>query len=105
MENQATEQQHFNLVWNGMDEGKLYFSRKQGNPQMRASGINRNTGKEAEVRSPTSASRACSPPKRCGRSSPTSGTPLQRLDGQELSAGTIESPTFVNVPRDTAGSN
>ena len=34
VENQSTEQQHFNLVWNGMDEGKLYFSRKQGNPQM-----------------------------------------------------------------------
>ena len=44
VENAATEQQHFNLVWNGMDSGKLYFSRKQGNPQMPGFGVNRNTG-------------------------------------------------------------
>lgn len=45
VENDSTEQQHFNLVWRGMDEGKLYFSRKQGNPQMPGFGVNRNSGK------------------------------------------------------------
>ena len=48
VETQSTEQQHFNLVWAGMDEGKQYFSRRQGNPQMPGFGVNRNTGKEAE---------------------------------------------------------
>jgi mono/diheme cytochrome c family protein len=45
VERQATEQQHFNLIWNGMEEGKLYFSRRQGNPQMPGFGANANTGK------------------------------------------------------------
>jgi len=40
----ATEQQHFDLVWNGMKPGIGYFSRKQGNPQMPAFGMNANTG-------------------------------------------------------------
>jgi mono/diheme cytochrome c family protein len=46
VENQATEQQHFSLVWEGMEEGKLYFSRRQGNPQMPGFGANPNTGQE-----------------------------------------------------------
>ena len=44
VEDQATEQQHFDLIWNGMNQGKIYFSRKQGNPQMPAFGANPNTG-------------------------------------------------------------
>ena len=40
----ATEQQHFDLIWNGMKPGAGYFSRKQGNPQMPAFGANPNTG-------------------------------------------------------------
>jgi len=44
VENQATEAQHFDLVWNGMVPGAGYFSRKQGNPQMPAFGANPNTG-------------------------------------------------------------
>jgi hypothetical protein len=48
VEKASTEQQHFNLVWNGMDEGKLYFSRKQGNPQMPGFGVNRNTDQAAQ---------------------------------------------------------
>ena len=44
IENESTEKQHFSLVYNGMDEGKIYFSRKQGNPQMPGFGANRNTG-------------------------------------------------------------
>jgi len=44
IQNVATEKQHFDLIWNGMESGKLYFSRKQGNPQMPGFGANPNTG-------------------------------------------------------------
>ena len=44
IESEATEQQHFELIYNGMEEGKQYFSRKQGNPQMPGFGANPNTG-------------------------------------------------------------
>ncbi|MGB3412296.1 MAG: cytochrome c [Microthrixaceae bacterium] len=44
VENHATEQEHFNLVFNGMEPGVGYFSRKQGNPQMPAFGKNANGG-------------------------------------------------------------
>ena len=44
IQNSATEKQHFDLIWNGMESGKLYFSRKQGNPQMPGFGANPNTG-------------------------------------------------------------
>jgi cytochrome c553 len=40
----STEQQHFDLIWNGMKPGIGYFSRRQGNPQMPAFGANPNTG-------------------------------------------------------------
>ena len=104
VENQATEQQHFNLVWNGMDEGKLYFSRKQGNPQMPGFGINRNTGKEAEGVPDFGVEGMLTPEEVWAivtyeRNLSNDSTVKNSL------AGTIESPTFVNVPRDTAGSN
>ena len=44
VQNISTEKQHFELVWNGMESGKLYFSRRQGNPQMPGFGANPNTG-------------------------------------------------------------
>ena len=44
VEQAATEQEHFDLVWNGMTPGAGYFSRKQGNPQLPAFGVNPNTG-------------------------------------------------------------
>jgi mono/diheme cytochrome c family protein len=44
IENEATEQQHFDLIWQGMVPGAGYFSRRQGNPQMPAFGANPNTG-------------------------------------------------------------
>lgn len=44
VEQQATEAQHFDLVWNGMTPGVGFFSRRQGNPQMPGFGVNRNTG-------------------------------------------------------------
>ncbi len=46
VENDSTELQHFDLIWNGMVSGQLYFSRKQGNPQMPGFGANPNTGQE-----------------------------------------------------------
>jgi mono/diheme cytochrome c family protein len=104
IENEATEQQHFNLVWNGMDEGKLYFSRRQGNPQMPGFGVNRNTGKEAEgvpdfgpegLLTPEEVWAIITYERNLSNDS-TVKTPL---------AGTIESPTFVDVPRDESGSN
>lgn len=48
VEEQATEAQHFDLIWNGMVPGQLYFSRKQGNPQMPAFGANPNTGQSEQ---------------------------------------------------------
>ena len=48
VENESTESQHFDLIWNGMESGQLYFSRKQGNPQMPGFGANPNTGQEEE---------------------------------------------------------
>ena len=104
IEDEATEQQHFNLVWNGMDEGKLYFSRKQGNPQMPGFGVNRNTGK-ADQGVPDFGPE--------GLLTPEEGWAIVTYE-RNLSndstvksplAGTIESPTFVDVPRETAGSN
>ena len=104
VENEATEQQHFNLVWNGMDEGKLYFSRRQGNPQMPGFGVNRNTGKEDDgvpdfgpegMLTPEEVWAIVTYERNLSNDS-TVKSPL---------AGTIESPTFVNVPRDDAGSN
>lgn len=105
VENEATEQQQFNLVWNGMDEGKLYFSRKQGNPQMPGFGVNRNTGL-AEQGVPDFGPEGLLTPEevwaivtyeRNLSNDSTVKTPL---------AGTIESPTFVGVERpEKTGSN
>ncbi len=105
VENQATEQQHFNLVWNGMDEGKLYFSRKQGNPQMPGFGVNRNTGL-ADKGVPDFGPEGLLTPEevwaivtyeRNLSNDSTVKTPL---------AGTIESPTFADVDRSApTGSN
>ncbi len=44
VENHATEQEHFSLVFNGMEPGIGFFSRRQGNPQMPAFGKNANAG-------------------------------------------------------------
>ncbi len=105
VETQATEQQHFNLVWHGMDEGKLYFSRKQGNPQMPGFGVNRNTGL-ADKGVPDFGPEGLLTPEevwavvtyeRNLSNDSTVKTPL---------AGTIESPTFADVDRSApTGSN
>jgi hypothetical protein len=44
IEDQATPEQHFLLIWEGMEEGQQYFSRRQGNPQMPGFGANPNAG-------------------------------------------------------------
>jgi hypothetical protein len=44
IEDQATPEQHFQLIWEGMEEGQQYFSRRQGNPQMPGFGANPNAG-------------------------------------------------------------
>ncbi len=98
VENQSTEQQHFNLVWNGMDEGKLYFSRKQGNPQMPGFGVNRNTGKAEEGVPDLGAEGMLAPEQvwaiityeRNLSNDSTVKTPL---------AGTSQSPTFAGVQK------
>lgn len=105
IENQATEQQQFNLVWHGMDEGKQYFSRKQGNPQMPGFGVNRNTGL-ADKGVPDFGPEGLLTPEevwavvtyeRNLSNDSTVKTPL---------AGTIESPTFAGVDRTAkTGSN
>jgi mono/diheme cytochrome c family protein len=103
VENQSTEQQHFNLVWNGMDEGKLYFSRKQGNPQMPGFGVNRNTG-QADKGIPDLGAEGMLAPEQVWAiityernlsNDSTVKTPL---------AGTSLSPTFADVPQAAAES-
>ena len=103
VENQSTEQQHFNLVWNGMDEGKLYFSRKQGNPQMPGFGVNRNTGQTDKgvpdlgpegLLTPEEVWAVVTYERNLSNDS-TVKTPL---------AGTSLSPTFADVPKPAAES-
>ena len=48
VEQQSTEAEHFDLVWNGMTSGVGYFTRRQGNPQMPGFGANANTGMSEE---------------------------------------------------------
>lgn len=48
VENHSTQEQHFDLVNNGMVPGIGYFARKQGNPQMPSFGTNPNAGKTDE---------------------------------------------------------
>jgi hypothetical protein len=97
VENEATEKQHFQLVYNGMDEGKLYFSRKQGNPQMPGFGVNRNSGLEG-------------PPVDLGPEGILATEQVWAVVTYERNlsndstvkspvAGTAESPTFADVPR------
>jgi mono/diheme cytochrome c family protein len=103
VENQSTEQQHFNLVWNGMDEGKLYFSRKQGNPQMPGFGVNRNTGLSDKGVPDLGPEGQLAPEQvwaiityeRNLSNDSTVKTPL---------AGTSLSPTFADVPKPAAES-
>ena len=101
VEDQATEQQHFDLIWNGMNQGKIYFSRKQGNPQMPGFGVNRNTGQSdkgvpdlgAEGMLTADQVWAIVTYERNLSNASTVKSPI---------AGTPESPSFVNATRGSA---
>ncbi|MFZ4668956.1 MAG: c-type cytochrome [Microthrixaceae bacterium] len=101
VEDQATEQQHFELIWNGMNQGKIYFSRKQGNPQMPGFGVNRNTGQSdkgvpdlgAEGMLTADQVWAIVTYERNLSNASTVKSPI---------AGTAESPSFVNATRGSA---
>lgn len=101
VENQATEQQHFVLVWQGMEEGKLYFSRRQGNPQMPGFGANPNTGQEDKGVPDLGPDGMLTPAQvwavvtweRNLSNDTTVKTPA---------AGTADSPTFADVPEPAA---
>ena len=74
VENQATEQQHFNLVWTRHGRGQDLLLPQAGQPadaRLRREPQHRQ-GRGGRPR--PGPPRACSPPSRCGRSSPTSGT-------------------------------
>jgi len=82
------------LVWNGMKPGIGYFSRKQGNPQMPAFGLNPNTG-QAEQGVPDKGATSMLAPEQVWAvityernlsNDSTVKTPV---------AGTSESPTFA----------
>ncbi len=98
IEAEATEQQHFELIWKGMDSGKLYFSRKQGNPQMPGFGVNRNTGRSDEGVPDLGKEGQLTPEQvwaivtyeRNLSNASTVKSPV---------AGTAESPSFIGVPR------
>jgi len=102
VENESTEQQHFELIWKGMDSGKLYFSRKQGNPQMPGFGVNRNTGRSDEGIPDLGKEGQLAPEQvwaivtyeRNLSNDSTVKSPI---------AGTAESPSFVNANRGTPG--
>ncbi|MCB1272449.1 MAG: cytochrome c [Microthrixaceae bacterium] len=103
IETQATAQQHFSLVWEGMEEGKQYFSRRQGNPQMPGFGLNPNSGQsdsgvpdlgEAGMFTPAEVWAIVTYERNLSNDS-TDKSPA---------AGTVESPTFADVTRDAAGS-
>jgi mono/diheme cytochrome c family protein len=101
VEDQATEQQHFDLIWNGMNQGKIYFSRKQGNPQMPGFGVNRNTGQSdkgvpdlgPEGMLTADQVWAIVTYERNLSNASTVKSPI---------AGTAESPSFVNATRGSA---
>jgi mono/diheme cytochrome c family protein len=98
VEAEATEQQHFDLIWKGMDSGKLYFSRKQGNPQMPGFGVNRNSGRSDEGIPDLGKEGQLTPEQvwaivtyeRNLSNASTVKSPV---------AGTAESPSFIDVPR------
>ncbi len=105
IETQATEQQQFNLVFNGMDEGKLYFSRKQGNPQMPGFGVNRNTGL-ADKGVPDFGPEGLLTPEEVWSIVTYERNLSNDSTVKSPLAGTIESPTFADVDRSAkTGSN
>ncbi len=102
VEKEATEQQHFDLIWKGMDSGKIYFSRKQGNPQMPGFGVNRNTGR-AEEGVPDLGKEGQLAPEQVWAIVTYERNLSNNSTVKSPIAGTAESPTFITANRGTAG--
>ena len=100
METQATAQQHFALVWQGMEEGKQYFSRRQGNPQMPGFGLNPNAG-QSEKGVPDLGEAGMFTPAEVWAIVTYERNLSNDLTVKSPAAGTAESPTFAGV--DDAG--
>jgi mono/diheme cytochrome c family protein len=96
VENQSTEKQHFQLVYNGMDEGKIYFSRKQGNPQMPGFGVNRNAETEG---SPITDPAGMLSPEQVWAIVTYERNLSNDSTVKSPVAGTAESPTFAGANR------
>ena len=101
VENQATEQQHFELIWNGMNQGKIYFSRKQGNPQMPGFGVNRNTG-QSDKGVPDLGAEGLLTADQVWAIVTYERNLSNNSTVKSSIAGTPESPTFVNATRGSA---
>ncbi len=103
VETQATEQQHFSLVWQGMEQGKLYFSRRQGNPQMPGFGANANTGM-ADKGVPDLGAEGMLTPAQVWAVVTWERNLSNDTTVKSPAAGTADSPTFADVvlPEDGA---
>ncbi len=96
VEKSATPEQHFTLVWGGMEEGKQYFSRKQGNPQMPGFGLNPNSG-QADKGVPDFGEAGMFTPAEVWAIVTYERNLDNPLTDKSPDAGTIESPTFADA--------
>lgn len=96
IENQATPQQHFTLVWEGMEEGKQYFSRRQGTPTMPGFGLNPNAG-QADKGVPDFGEAGMFTPAEVWAIVTYERNLSNDLTVKSPVAGTAESPTFAGV--------
>lgn len=96
VETQATTQQHFSLVWEGMEEGKQYFSRRQGNPQMPGFGLNPNAG-QSDKGVPDLGEAGMFTPAEVWAIVTYERNLSNDLTVKSPAAGTTESPTFATV--------
>lgn len=96
IETQATSQQHFALVWEGMEQGKQYFSRRQGNPQMPGFGMNPNAG-QSDKGVPDFGEAGMFTPAEVWAIITYERNLSNDLTVKSAAAGTAESPTFAGV--------
>ena len=96
VEEQATPAQHFDLVWQGMEEGKQYFSRRQGNPQMPGFGVNPNAG-QSDKGVPDLGEAGMFTPAEVWAIVTYERNLSNDLTVKSPEAGTAESPTFAGV--------
>ena len=101
VEADATEEQHFDLIWKGMDSGKLYFSRRQGNPQMPGFGVNRNSG-QADKGIPDLGKEGQLAPEQVWAIVTYERNLSNDSTVKSPVAGTAESPSFIDVVRPPA---